>query len=260
MWGGLKGGGMSRGGGRGPAAGRISIEEALASKPSRPPGGRKNTMCRKRLQWIFLSPHLTLSTQSPPVCGLWGGCTGAAYPSDRKERRREKIPSNGRALNPLLASKDPRTQHTQAGFETASHDRHGDTETNVCVQRHACAQTHVQTQRRLSRVPTRTCSTEAKDTGPCRQKGLEVPTQAQRDTVPRGFTQDGASRTCTEARVRVFLDTHPTARSALLTLGRWEPASPLGSPVRHLLSASRCPGRGGESSHTLRTVKVMRCK
>lgn len=83
---------------------------------------------------------------------------------------------------------------------------------------------------RLSYVPTRTCSTEAKDTGPCRQKGLEIPTQAQRDTVPRGFTQDGASRTCREARVHVFLDTHPTACSALLTLGRREPASPCGVP------------------------------
>lgn len=49
-----------------------------------------NTMCLKRLWWGFLSPHLTLSTQNPPVCGLWGGCTGAAYRSDWKERRRKK--------------------------------------------------------------------------------------------------------------------------------------------------------------------------
>lgn len=181
------GGGWHAPGPWGPTAGN---QEASASKPSHLPGGRMNTVSLKRLWCIFLSPHLTLSTQSPPVCGLWGDCTGAAYRSDWKERRRKKIPSNGRA-NPLSVSKDPRTQaHTQAGFETASHERHGGR--CVCAKTHVCTETHVQTQRqlaavsreRLSRVPTHTCGTGAKDTGPRKWKGPEVPAQAQGDTVP----------------------------------------------------------------------------
>lgn len=137
-----------------PAPGFSSSSEALAGKTGCSPGGQLKTLCLEGPQRVFLSPHLTLAIQSSPVCGLWGGCTGAAYRSDWKEKEEEeKYLQIAELQIHRWFLKTQEHERTQANPEAAARVRHGDTETHLCVQRHMCTQIHMHRHRDSSQQP-----------------------------------------------------------------------------------------------------------
>lgn len=89
--------------------------------------------------FFFLNPHLTLSTPNSPVCGLWGGCTGAEYRSDGKEREKEEKYLQKQSFKSIIGSQGPKTVSTAL---RASHVRHGDAETSMHAHRHVCTHRH----------------------------------------------------------------------------------------------------------------------
>ena len=131
---------------------------------------------------------MTLSTPNSPVCGLWGGCTGAEYRSDGKEREKEEKHLQKQSFKSIISSQGPKT--VSAALR-ASQVRHRDAETSMHVQTCVYTETRLQTQRQLaaagsephSCVLTHTCSTKARA---CVSVQAE---QAQRYLrLPRGET------------------------------------------------------------------------
>lgn len=73
-----------------PVAGHICSKEVLTNKSSCPHGGLRKTLSLEGLWLIFLSPHLTVSKQNSPVCGLWGATGGQHIDQPRRREKKEK--------------------------------------------------------------------------------------------------------------------------------------------------------------------------
>lgn len=123
-----------------PTAGCSSFKEALASKTGCPFGGELKTLPGGAAA-DFSKPTLdSVHTEFACVWSL-GRLHGSSISIglEGKRERKKYIQIAERQLCHWFL-KTQEHEHTQASPETATHVRHRDTETHLCVQRHTCTQ------------------------------------------------------------------------------------------------------------------------